>query len=141
MSTFVKASTYLSKLVEIIYPSVKPSSGRFKKRSIYAAGRGKRGSGIGGIFNGRGHVRGREGRGGRDRGGHVQGGRGGGSGAHENIIDISDLTRYFEDAECATLSNDTSERNTEDPVHTKFLANKRGTPPDLSVLKRTTRTG
>ena len=107
MSTFVKASTYLSKLVEIIYPSVKPSSGRFKKRSIYAAGRGKRGSGIGGIFNGRGHVRGREGRGGRDRGGHVQGGRGGGSGAHENIIDISDLTRYFEDAECATLSNDT----------------------------------
>ena len=38
--TFVKASTYLSTVVAIIYPYARPSSGRFRKRSIYAAGRG-----------------------------------------------------------------------------------------------------
>ena len=32
--------------------------------------------------------------------------------------------RYFEDTEWATISNDTGKIITEDPVHTKFLANK-----------------
>ena len=35
-STFVKASTYLSTVVERLYPSANPSSGRLRKRSIYA---------------------------------------------------------------------------------------------------------
>ena len=52
-STFFKASTYLSTVVTRIYPSANTSSGRFIKRSIYAAGRGDRGDGRGGHFNGR----------------------------------------------------------------------------------------
>ena len=80
-STFFKASTYLSKLVERLYPPANPSSGCFRKRSSYTAVRGDRG--------GR--------RGGRGRGEHIQGDFVGGSGAHENGIDISYVTRYFED--------------------------------------------
>ena len=62
-SKFVKASTYLYTIVAIIYPSSNPSSGRFRKRSINADGRGDRDSGRGGRFNGRGCGRGRGGRG------------------------------------------------------------------------------
>ena len=54
LSKFVKASTYLHTLVARIYPSANPSSGRFRKRSIYATGRGDHGDGRGGRFNGRG---------------------------------------------------------------------------------------
>ena len=123
-STCFKASTYLSTVVAILYPSAKPSSGRFRKRSIYAAGRGDGGSGIGGRFNSIVCGRGRGGRGGQGRGGHFQGGHVGGRGAHENGIDISDVTRYFEDSYWAALSNNTKKRITEEPVRTKFLANK-----------------
>ena len=61
-STFFKVSTYLSTVVARLYPSANPSSGRFRKRSIYDAGRGNRGGGRGGCFNGRGCGRGRGGR-------------------------------------------------------------------------------
>ena len=63
-SKFFKASTYLSTVVTRLYPYANPSSGRFRKRSIYAAGHGDRGGGRGGRFNGRGLNRGRVGRGG-----------------------------------------------------------------------------
>ena len=36
---------------------------------------------------------------------HTQGGSGGVIGAHENGIDVSYATRYFEDSEWAALSN------------------------------------
>ena len=36
---------------------------------------------------------------------------------------------FSEDTECAKLLNKTWKGITEDPVHTKFLANKRGVPP------------
>ena len=111
-------------MVSRLYPSTNPSSGRFRKCSIYDAGRGDRGGGIGGRFNDRVRGRGRGGRGGRGRGVHFQGVGGGGSSAHENGIEISDVTRYFEDSEWAALSNDTRKRITEDPVLIKFLANK-----------------
>ena len=42
-STFVKSSTYLSTVVVRIYPSANSSPGRFRKRNIYATGRGDRG--------------------------------------------------------------------------------------------------
>ena len=112
-------------MVVRFYPSVNPPSGRFRKRSIYAAGRGYRGSVRCGSLNGRGHDRGHGGRVILGRGGHVRGGCGGDIGAHENRIDISYFTRYFEDSEWAALSNNTSKRITEDPVRTKFLANKK----------------
>ena len=139
-STFVKASTYLSTVVARLYPSDNPSSKRFRKRIIYAAGRGDRGVKRGGNVNDRGCGIGRGGRGVQGRVVHVQVVCGGGSSAHENGIDISDFTPYFEDSEWAALSNDTTKRITEDPVRTKFLANKRGAPPYLSILERTTRT-
>ena len=63
-ATFFKAPTYLSTVVERIYPSDNPSSGRFRKRSIYAAVCGDRDGGRGGSFNGRGRGRGRGLRGG-----------------------------------------------------------------------------
>ena len=107
------------------YPSDKPSSGRFRKRIIYAAGCGDRGVRRGGRLDGIGYVRGRVGRGVGGRVGHVQVGCGGGSSAHENGIDISYFTRYFEDSEWSALSNDTRKRITEDPVRTKSLANKK----------------
>ena len=97
-STFVKASTHLYTVVARLCTYVNPSSGRFRKRSIYDDGRGDRVGGRGGRFNCIGPGRGRGGRGGRGRGGHPQVGCGGGSGAHENGIDISDVTRYFEDS-------------------------------------------
>ena len=110
----------------IIYRYANPSSGRFGKRSIYAAGSGYCGGGRGGRFNGRGLDRvhgGRCGQGVRGIGGHVEGGHGGGSGANE--IDISDVTRYFEYSESAGISNNTRESITEDLVRTNFLANKK----------------
>ena len=79
----------------------------------------------GGRFNIRGRGRRLGGRGGRARGVHVQGGCGGGSSAHKNGIEISDVAHYFEDSEWASLSNDTNKRITEDPLRTKFLANKK----------------
>ena len=124
-STFFKASTYLSTVVARLYPYDNPSLDRFVKRSIYAAGRGYRGGGRGGRFNGRGRGRGRGGRFWQGIGGHFQGVHGGGSGAHENSIDISDVTRYFEDSDWAALSNNTRKMITEDPVRTKFLTNKK----------------
>ena len=60
---FFKESTYLSTVVARIYPSVNPSSGRFRERSIYTDGHGDRGDGRCGHFNGRGRGRGRGGRG------------------------------------------------------------------------------
>ena len=92
-------------MIARLYPSDNPSSGRFRKRSLYAASRGYRGSRRGVSFNGRGIGRGSGGRGGRGRVKHAQGGRIGGSDAHENVIDISDVTRYFEDSEWDALSN------------------------------------
>ena len=124
-STFFKASTYLSIVVARLYPSTNPLSGRLIKRSIYVDGRGYRGCGIGGRTNGRGCGRGCGGRGGRGIGGHGQGVFGGGRGAHENGIDITDVTRYFEYSEWASLSNNTRKIITEDPVRTKFLENKK----------------
>ena len=50
-STFLKASTYLSKVVARLYPSINPSPGRLRKRSIYAAGRGDHGGIRGVCFN------------------------------------------------------------------------------------------
>ena len=136
LSTFVKSSTYLYTVVSIIYPYANPSSGRFRKRVLYATGCGDLGSRRGERFNGRGRSRGRGWRGGRGRGGHVWGGRGVSSSAYENGIDISYFTRYFEDSEWAILSNDTRKRITEDPVLTKFLANKkRHTTSSVSVEK------
>ena len=112
-------------MVTRIYPSTNPSSGRFRKRSIYAAGREYCGSGRGGSFNGRGCDRGLGERGVISRGGNVQRCHGGGSGAHGNGIDISDVTRHFEYLESAALSNDTRKGITEDPIRTKFLSNKK----------------
>ena len=48
----------------------------------------------------------------------------GGSVTHENRIDISYVTNYLEDSERATLSNNTRKSINEDPVRTKFPANK-----------------
>ena len=124
-STFFKSSSHLSTMVAILYSSANPSLGRFRKRSIYAACRGDRGEGRGGSFNVRSRGRRRGGRVGQFRGGHVRGGRGGVSGANDNGIDISDVTRYFEDLEGAALSNDTGKRIIEETVRTKFLANKK----------------
>ena len=67
LSTFVKAYTYLSIVVARLYTSANSSSGRFRKRSIYAAGRGDRVGGRGGHFNDRGRSRGHGGRGGQGR--------------------------------------------------------------------------
>ena len=123
-------------MVSRLYPPANPSSGRSRKRSIYAAGRGDRGSGRDGHLIVRGRGRGRGGRCGLGRVGHAKEGSGGGSDAHENGIDISDDTRYFEDSEWDALSNDTRKRITEDPVHTKFLANKkRCTTSSVSAIK------
>ena len=58
LSKFVKESTYLSTVIARLYPSANPSSRRFRKRSIYSAGRGDRGVRRGGRFNGRGCSRG-----------------------------------------------------------------------------------
>ena len=141
LSTFIKVSTYLSTVFARLYPSANPSSVRFRKCNIYAAGRGDRVYGRGGRFNGRVCGRGCGGRGGQGRGGQGRGGCGGGTGAHENGIDISYVIRYFEDSEWAALSNDTRKRITEDLVRTNYWQIKRGAPPALSVLERTTRTG
>ena len=80
--TFFKASTNLSTVLSRLYTSANPSSGRFRKRIIYADGRGDRGSGRGRFFNGRGRGIGREVRSGKCIGGHVQGGCVGGRSAH-----------------------------------------------------------
>ena len=134
--TFVKASNYLSIVVVRLHPSSNPSPGRFIKRSIYAAGRGDRGDGRGGHFNGRFCGGGRWGRGGRGILGRIQGGCGGGSGAHDNGIYISDVTCYFGDSEWNALSNDTSKRTTEDLVRTNFVENKkRRTTSSVSAEK------
>ena len=58
-STFFKAYNYLYTVVARLYPSANPSSERFRKRSIYAAGRGDHGDGRGGRLSGRGRGRGR----------------------------------------------------------------------------------
>ena len=112
-------------MVAGIYPSDNLSSGRFRKRIIYAAGCGDRGVRRGGRLDGIGYVRGRGGRGVGGRVGHVQVGCGGECSVHEKGIEISYFTRYFEYSECAALSNDTRKRITEDPVRTKFLENKK----------------
>ena len=53
LSTFVKESNYLYKVDARLYPSANPSSGGFRKRSIYADGCGYRGDRRGGRLNGR----------------------------------------------------------------------------------------
>ena len=83
-------------MVARLYPSDNPSSGCFRKRSIYAASHGDHGSRRGGSFNGQGRGRGCGRRIGRGRGRHFQGGHVGGSGAHENGIEISYVTHYFD---------------------------------------------
>ena len=109
-------------VVAIIYPSANPSSGCFRKSSIYATGHGYCGSGRYESFGGRGRGR-------RKLGICVLGigvnGRGylwGGSGTYENGIDISYVTCYFEDSEWAVIENDTRKRITEEPVRTKLLS-------------------
>ena len=79
----------------ILYPYTNPSSGRFRKRGIYATGRDDRIHGRGGRFNGLGCGKGCVGRGGQGRGGNGQECHELGSGAYENEIDISDFTRYL----------------------------------------------
>ena len=96
-STFFKAYTYLYTVVVRLYPYANPSSGNFRKRSIYYTYCGDPGRGRGGRFDVRGCGRGRGERGGKGRGLHVRGGRGGGSGTYKNGIVISDVTHYFED--------------------------------------------
>ena len=64
---FVKLSTYIYTVVLRLNPSSNPSSGRFRKCSIYATGYGYRGGGIGGSLNGRVCGRGLEGIGGLGR--------------------------------------------------------------------------
>ena len=66
--TFVNDYTYLYTVVTRLNPSTNPSSGCFRKRGIYATGRGDRGSERGGNFNGQGRDRGCGGRGGRGKG-------------------------------------------------------------------------
>ena len=123
-------------MVARLYPSDNPSSGRFRKRSIYSTGRGYHDSRWGGCFNVRGPIRGRGWRGGQGRWGHVRGGRGGDSGTYENRIDISYVTCYFEDLEWSTLSNNTSKSITDYLVRTNILANKRRcTTISVSVKK------
>ena len=114
---FVKAYNYLYIVVVRLYPYANLSPGHFRKRSIFAAGRGYCGGRRGGCFNGRSHCRGRVGRGGQGRKGNSQGGCVGGGSTHENGIDISDVTSYFEDSEWAAISNDTSKRITEYMIH------------------------
>ena len=65
--TFFKSSTYLSTVIARLYLYAKPSSGRFKKRSIYDDGHGDCGDGRGESFNGRGRGRGHGEIGGRGR--------------------------------------------------------------------------
>ena len=89
---FFKASKYLYTVVETIYPTTNSSPGGFRKRSIYAPGRGDRGSGRGICFNVQGRGRGHGIRDGQGRGGHDKGGRGVGSDVYENGIEISDVT-------------------------------------------------
>ena len=72
-STFFKASTYMSTVFVRLYLSANPSSGRFRKRSIYYASRVDTGCGRCGRFNVRGRGRGREVRVGKGRVLHVQG--------------------------------------------------------------------
>ena len=55
-----------------LYPCTNRSSGRLRKRILYAYGREDRGDRRGGHFNVIGRGRGREGRGGRGRGGYGQ---------------------------------------------------------------------
>ena len=62
-SKFFKASTYLYKVVARLYLTANPSSRRFRKRSIYAAGREECDVGRGGCFNISVRGRGREGTG------------------------------------------------------------------------------
>ena len=112
-------------VVERLYPYTNPSSERFRKRGIYATDRGDRGSGRGGRFNWRGHGSGCVGRNEKVRVGNGRVDYGGGSGAYENGIDISNVTRYFEDEEWSAISNETRKRTTEDPVHTKLQENKK----------------
>ena len=118
-TTFVKASTDISMAVARFYPSTNPSFRGFRKSGVYPTGRGYCSSVRGGRFNVRGHGRGRGGRGGRGIGGH-----GGGSGANENGIDISYVTRYFEDSELDVILNDTIKMITEYPVRIRFLEKK-----------------
>ena len=82
LSIFVKASTYLSTVVARLYPFSNPSSGRFRKHSIYATGCGDHGSRRCGRFYVRGFSRGRGGIYGQGRGGHGRGGHGVGSGSY-----------------------------------------------------------
>ena len=112
-------------MISILYPSINPSSGRFRNCSIYATGRGYRDSRRGGRFYGRVWGIGRGGIGVQGREVNYQGGCGGGIIAFENGIDISDSTRYSENSEWSAISNVTSKRITEDPICKKFLANKK----------------
>ena len=102
-------------VIEILYPYNNPSSGRFRKRGIYATDRGDRGSGRGGRLNGQGHGSGRVWRSGKVRVGHGRVDYGGVSGAYENGIDISNVTRYFEDEKWSEISKETRKRLIEDP--------------------------
>ena len=128
-------------MVTRIYPYSNPSSGRFKNRSIYAAGRGDLGSGRCGLFNIRGHGRGRGGRGGRARGVNFQGGCGGGSGAHEMEFksQMSPVTLKIQSWPNSQTIQGKGSLKTR--YAQSFWKIKRGAPPDLSVPERTTRTG
>ena len=79
-------------------PSANPSSNRFRNLSIYATGPGDCGRGRGGCLNFKDCGRGRGGRGGKVRIVHGRESCVGGSGAYESVIDILDVTCYFEDA-------------------------------------------
>ena len=123
-SKLVKSSTCLYTLFARLYPTTNLLSGRFVKRGIYTTGRGDRGSRRGGCFNVLGNGRGRGGRCGQLRVVHVQGGCRGVSSTYEFFIDISEVSRYFEDAEWAVISKKTIKMITEDPERTKLLDTK-----------------
>ena len=123
-SSFFKSSTYLSTVVARLYPSENPSSGHFRKRSIYATFRGSHCRGIGRYFNGRGHGIRSGGIGIRGRLLHGIVSHGGDRGTYENGNDVSDVTRYFEHLEWAAFSKNTRKSITEYTVRTNFLVNK-----------------
>ena len=122
--SFVQASTYLSTVITRLYQPINPSSDRFRKTIIYTTFQGGCVSGRGGQFGGYGHVRGYVDRVRHGRGGHSsQVGHIGWNGTKKNGINISDVTRYFDDEEWYKLSHEMRGGIIEDPVHTKFIAN------------------
>lgn len=138
--TFDEASIYIATVVSRIFPTNNPSSGRYNNRNVYHISRGvNNGSngGRGGRFgHNNGQGRGRfqnDQRGGRfggrnnSRGGRFFPNRGNNQSQHstDNGVDISDVTRYFSDAEWIRLSYQTKNRISNDPRRLEAVQNDR----------------